>query len=68
VGVLEAGEHLKDMPNINIPGKVLQSLPATSTNYSEGLAGSGIMNEQMDWRFLSVPQAGVNNRSILHPR
>lgn len=52
VGVLEAGEYLKDMPNINIPG----------------LAGSGVMHEQIDWCFQSVPQAGANNRVIPQPR
>lgn len=32
------------------------------------MAGSGVMNERIDWRFKTVPQPAVNNRVILQPR
>ncbi|THH06075.1 hypothetical protein EW146_g9725, partial [Bondarzewia mesenterica] len=52
VGVIEAGEYVQDMPQINIPG----------------MAGSGVMNKRIDWCFTSVPQATANGRVIDQPR
>ncbi|KAF9468262.1 alcohol oxidase [Collybia nuda] len=52
VGVIEAGEYISDMDQINIPG----------------LAGSALMHERIDWRFSTIPQRGANNRVIAQPR
>ncbi|TFY79502.1 hypothetical protein EWM64_g4510 [Hericium alpestre] len=52
VGLIEAGEYISDMPQINIPG----------------MAGSVVMNEHVDWRFKTVPQTAVDNRVIGQPR
>ncbi|THH12608.1 hypothetical protein EW146_g7538 [Bondarzewia mesenterica] len=35
---------------------------------AKGMAGSGIMNERIDWCFTSVPQATANGRAIDQPR
>ena len=86
VGVIEAGQYVPDMPQINIPGTSSRRLaphlvaPAPCRAASliarslaralvyVGMAGSGIMNERIDWRFMSVPQPAVDGRVIPQPR
>lgn len=50
--VLEAGEHLRNDPNVQTPGLSvkLQANPA------------------YDWQYSSAPEPGLNNRSVKHPR
>jgi choline dehydrogenase-like flavoprotein len=52
VAVIEAGEHISDMPQISIPG----------------MAGTGIMNERIDWCFKTVSQPAVDMRQLAQPR
>ena len=50
--VLEAGEHLRDDPKVQIPGlsATLQSDPT------------------YDWQYLTAPEPGLNGRRAKHPR
>jgi choline dehydrogenase-like flavoprotein len=50
--VLEAGEHIRDDPNVQTPGLSmrLQSDPA------------------YDWQYSSAPEPGLNDRKVKHPR
>ena len=50
--VLEAGQHLRDDPNVQTPGlsPALQSNPA------------------YDWQYLTAPEPGLNDRRVKHPR
>ena len=83
VGVIEAGQYVPDMPQINIPGtssgrvaphlvvlapRRLAGRSLTRALVYVGMAGSGIMNERIDWRFMSVPQPAVDGRVIPQPR
>lgn len=52
VGVIEAGDYLPDMPEINVPGMV----------------GKSLGNPQIDWSFVTVPQPAANDRQIFEPR
>lgn len=52
VGVIEAGDYLPDMPEINVPGMV----------------GKSLGNPQIDWSFVTVPQSAANDRQIFEPR
>lgn len=50
--VLEAGENRNDDPNVYTPGLVRRLLD----------------NADYDWQFKTEPEAGLNGRSIKHPR
>ncbi|EUC42719.1 GMC oxidoreductase [Bipolaris oryzae ATCC 44560] len=50
--VLEAGEHIRNDPKVQIPG----------------LATRLLSDPAYDWRYSSVPEPGLNNRKIGHPR
>ncbi|KAI0057966.1 hypothetical protein BV25DRAFT_1919676 [Artomyces pyxidatus] len=48
VGVIEAGEYVSGMPEVNVPG----------------MDGRALGNPQVDWSFFSTPQSGANNRRV----
>ncbi|GAW00795.1 alcohol oxidase [Lentinula edodes] len=52
VGVLEAGEHINEMPEISVPG----------------MMGQALGNPKVDWAFSTVEQQAVLNRKIFSPR
>ncbi|KAF9466961.1 alcohol oxidase [Collybia nuda] len=52
VGVLEAGQHVTGMPEIDIPGYV----------------GRALGNPAVDWAFFSEPQQNLDGRKIFLPR
>ncbi|TFK37523.1 hypothetical protein BDQ12DRAFT_666811 [Crucibulum laeve] len=61
VGVVEAGKHITDMPEINIPGN---RLPLPTIRY----VGKALGNPEIDWNFFTVPQAALQGRPIFQPR
>ncbi|KAJ3718017.1 alcohol oxidase [Lentinula guzmanii] len=52
VGVLEAGEHIHEMPEVSVPG----------------MMGQALGNPKVDWAFSTVEQPAVLNRKIFSPR
>jgi len=60
VGVIEAGQYLPDDPLINIPtaGNLL----------GNANVGTLIGSPTYDWRFESVPQAGLDGLVVQYPR
>ncbi|TFK61171.1 alcohol oxidase [Pluteus cervinus] len=52
VGLIEAGTHETNVPQITTPGMI----------------GSMIANPTYDWTFFSTPQPLANNRPVLQPR
>ncbi|KAJ3841409.1 alcohol oxidase [Lentinula raphanica] len=52
VGVLEAGEHIHEMPEVSVPG----------------MMGQALGNPKVDWAFSTVEQPSVLNRKIFSPR
>ncbi|KAJ4479144.1 alcohol oxidase [Lentinula aciculospora] len=52
VGVLEAGEHIDELPEISVPG----------------MMGQALGNPKVDWAFSTVEQPAVLNRKIFSPR
>ncbi|KAG9192122.1 propionyl-CoA synthetase [Alternaria panax] len=50
--VLEAGEHIRDDPKVQIPG----------------LSTTLMSNPAYDWQYSSAPEPGLNNRRMKHPR
>jgi choline dehydrogenase-like flavoprotein len=50
--VLEAGEHICDDPNVQTPG----------------LQGRLLLNPAYDWQYSSVPEPGLNDSMVKHPR
>ena len=50
--VLEAGEYIRNDPNVQTPG----------------LQGRLLSNPAYDWQYSSAPEPGLNDRSVKHPR
>ncbi|KAH7394091.1 hypothetical protein DE146DRAFT_757568 [Phaeosphaeria sp. MPI-PUGE-AT-0046c] len=50
--VLEAGEHVRDDPKVQTPG-------LSHTLHSDAA---------YDWQYTTAPEAGLNNRTVKHPR